>query len=316
MIKYPKTQQFRNVIQNVKQSHDYKNGVGVKPYPVLLFEGSVKIHGTNGGIVYKKGQGVEFQSRERILSLVEDNAGFMQSMLSKNLDFLRPESHEYSESIAYFGEWCGGKIQKGVAMADVDQKIFVIFSIVVDGEQVTIPKDLHSPEQGIYNIYDFPTYELLIDFNNPVLVQNKIVDITNEIEKECPVGKHFGVSGVGEGVVFRCVTDKTIFFKSKGEKHSISKVKTLAEVDPEKVKNVSEFVEYAVTENRLNQGLEHFTLENKNIGPFLQWVVADIATEEHDVLTNSQLIVKDVSKAISAKARDFFFQKMNQNAGL
>ena len=50
-----------------------------------------------------------------------------------------------------------------------------------------------------------------------------MIEITEAVENECPVGKHFGVSGVGEGVVWTCVSegwnDSGTWFKVKGEAH-------------------------------------------------------------------------------------------------
>ena len=50
-----------------------------------------------------------------------------------------------------------------------------------------------------------------------------------------PVGKHFGNLGVGEGIVFTYLDEigNKYRFKSKGLKHSNSKVKTLASVNTE-----------------------------------------------------------------------------------
>jgi hypothetical protein len=51
--------------------------------------------------------------------------------------------------------------------------------------------------------------------------------MTISVEDECPVGKFFNKEGVGEGIVFTCVTNQELKFKSKGEKHYASKVKIL-----------------------------------------------------------------------------------------
>lgn len=56
----------------------------------------------------------------------------------------------------------------------------------------------------------------------------------------------------------------------KGEKHSASKVKTLAAVDPERLVNITEFVEYAVTENRLEQGTQKVGLDRTKIDEFVK----------------------------------------------
>lgn len=321
MIKYPKTGQFRTVIQTVKTNHDFKgkdeNGEPIynheTPYPTLTFEASVKIHGTNAGIVFKNREPTEYQSRERKLSVLSDNADFMQSMLTKDLSFITNfyNFEENYNTLVVFGEWCGGNIQKGVAVSNLKEKIFVIFAVYADGNFVPLDKDLHDTAQKIYNIYDFPTWKLDIDFNNPLLSQNKIVELTLAVEEECPVGKYFGYEGVGEGIVLRCISRPELFFKSKGEKHSSSKVTKLAEIDPEKLQSADKFVEYAVTENRLNQGLEHFELDVKNVGGFIRWVINDVISEELDTLLQSGLTVKDVNKQMSQKAKEFFFVQLN-----
>ena len=56
-------------------------------------------------------------------------------------------------------------------------------------------------------------------------------------------------------------------------------------VDTEKVKNIAEFVEKVVTENRLKQGLEYLTEQqldysNENLKLFISWVVKDCFKEK------------------------------------
>jgi hypothetical protein len=138
-----------------------------------------------------------------------------------------------------------------------------------------------------------------------------LVELTNQVEKECPVGKYFGISGIGEGIVWE--VEKYGRFKVKGMEHSSSKVKTLASVDIEKLESIADFVEYAVTENRLNQGIEQvFTINNgakpdiKKIRNFLTWITSDIAKEENETLKENNLIPEDVEKAVMAKAREWF----------
>ena len=152
-----------------------------------------------------------------------------------------------------------------------------------------------------------------IDFNNPELAVNNMTEITEAVEAECPVGKHFGVSGIGEGVVWETTyKGQHLNFKVKGEKHSATKVNKLVKVDVEKIASIDAFVEYALTENRLNQGIEQvFTIEGttpdiKQMGPFLKWVMGDICKEEMDTLVENGLEPKDVSRSINQKAREWF----------
>ena len=320
MKKYPSIEQFRNVIRKVRSNHDYKGrdelGALVyqhtENYPILKFKGTVKLHGTNAGIV-NYGNKIEFQSRERILSLDDDNAGFMNAMHKRDLSFLFKGLCPSVYS-AIYGEWCGGNIQKGVAINGVE-KMFVIFGIKVDDVWVELPKDLHINDIGIYNILQFPTYEVDIDFNNPEAIQNKLIEMTISVEDQCPVGKFFDKEGIGEGIVFTCVTDQELKFKSKGEKHSASKVKVLNAIDVEAMRDINEFVEMAVSENRLKQGISFFKennilIDSKNTGEFLRWVVADVLKEEKDTLDASGLNEKKVKSAIVSAARMWFLNNI------
>ena len=97
----------------------------------------------------------------------------------------------------------------------------------------------------------------------------------------------------------------------KGEQHSVSKVKTLAPVDTEKLANIQEFIDYACTENRMLQGLDYLreqqlTIEMKNIGTFLKWLVSDIIKEEKDTMEKSNIDPKDIGRAAQLKARPWF----------
>ena len=168
------------------------------------------------------------------------------------------------------------------------------------------------------------------------LLQNKIVDLVLEVERECPVGREFGrkivpasmrvgenVCTTGEGIVFTGkFKDNYYRFKAKGKEHSASKVKTVAPIDVEKMNSIKEFVDYAVTENRLNQGVEQvFTtsstpVEIKMMGAFLKWVSNDVITEEMDVMKESNLEPRDVKKEISNKARKWFMDYLDKLAGL
>lgn len=320
MKKYPSIEQFRNVIREVKAIHDYKGkdeeGKAIyqhtENYPVLKFIGTIKLHGTNAGIVKYKDR-LEFQSRERVLALNQDNAGFMTYMIDKDLDTLF-SMFNFNESVAIYGEWCGGNIQKGVALNGLP-KMFVIFGVKVDDEWVDLPTNLHLNDISVYNIFQFKTFEIEIDFNKPEEIQNKLIELTIDVENICPVGKFFGKEGIGEGIVFTCESNQDLKFKSKGEKHSSSKVKVLNSVDTEELVSINEFVDYAVTENRLMQGLQYFKengieIESKNTGQFLAWIVKDVLKEESDTLLNTNLSEKKIKNAIVNRSRVWFLNAL------
>jgi len=355
MIAYPETEQFRNVIASVTRHTRRREEDRDKELPVLKFIGTVKLHGTNSAIGYQKDSGHWCQSRNNVLTPQKDNAGFAQYIdpLADQLfnDYVLPQSpaireqYELGRKIVIFGEWCGGNIQKNVAICGLP-KMFVIFKVrvreeietttattedeaaAVDKEQENTkysfwldPKEwshIKWHEKLIYNIYDFPTYEIDIDFQSPILSQNKLIEITDAVERQCPVGAYFNKIGVGEGVVWT-EWEKTrggLTFKVKGEQHSVSKVKTLAPVDTEKLANIQEFIDYACTENRMLQGLDYLreqqlTIEMKNMGTFLKWLVNDIIKEEKDTMEKSNIDGKDVGRAVQTKARTWFQQNLS-----
>lgn len=321
MKKYPSIDQFRNVIRTVRLRHDYKGSDSesnpiyrhTENYPVLKFIGTVKLHGTNSSIVKYSDGRLEFQSRERVLSLDEDNANFMAEMMKVDLSFLF-SNIQFNEYCAVYGEWCGGNIQKGVAINGLP-KMFVIFGVKADDIWIKLPSYLYDNQNNIYNILQFPTYEVDIDFNNPEVVQNRLIEMTIAVEECCPVGKFFGKDGVGEGIVFTAEIDQDLKFKSKGEKHSVTKVKKLNPIDTEVMKSINEFVEYAVTENRLEQGITFFKennigVESKNTCQFLSWIVRDVLKEENDAIINNNIDEKKVKNAIVTKSRVWFLNKL------
>jgi len=339
-ISFPSIEQFRNVIAGINRQYNFvgldENGEAIYdsslPKPVLTFKGTVKLHGTNAGVCFNDVDGMCYQSRENIITPEKDNAGFaffadankeqFASMFAKIAE--RSNIDTTKNTISIYGEWCGGNIQKGVAICNLP-KSFFIFGVKVTPHHIEgVEKqpsaywvdytDLKNNEAKIYNIDDFETYSLDIDFNMPELIQNKLGELTLAVEEECPVGKAFGFSGIGEGIVWSCELKGNIHrFKVKGEKHSSSKVKKLASVDTEKITSIKEFVDYAVTESRFNQAIEKIFPNNepvdvKKLGEVIKWVVNDIIKEETDTLVQNNLEPKDIGKYVSNKVREMFFK--------
>ena len=346
MIKFPSIEQFRTVVSNVNRHFNFvgldENGDAIYdptlPKPVITFKGTVKLHGTNAGVSFDYGydeQSSEFwaQSRENIITVEKDNAGFAFFVESKKHAFRKFANQIDSlnlfdvrhNTVTIYGEWCGGNIQKGVGICNLP-KSFFIFGVKVTPHTSSeeelkakpaywIPSHyLSSPEDNIYNIEDYPTYSIDIDFNMPQLVQNDLSNLTIKVEEECPVAKAFGFSGIGEGIVWTAdFKGNTHRFKVKGEKHSSSKVKTLANVNVEKLNGIQKFVDYAVTESRFNQALENVfpnqePIDVKKMGDVIRWVVNDVIKEEMDTMVENQVEPKEVNKYISTKVREMFFK--------
>jgi len=327
MKKFTDIGQFREVIRAVKSHHDYKGedktGAPVyrheTDYPILKFRGTIKLHGTNSAIVKYKDGHYEYQSKDRLLSIESDNYRFMLTMTNRDIDKIF-EGIEFNDSCAIYGEWCGSGIQKCVAISKLPV-MWVIFAIRIDDVYKPIEqfKHLKNEDKKIFNILQFENYELDIDFNKPEIAQNKLVELTIKVEEECPVGKYFGIGGLGEGIVWEYIDDtKRYIFKVKGEKHQNSKVKKLASIDTEEVENVKEFVEYAVTENRMQQGIDKMKelgnpLDKSTTGEYIRWVYSDVMKEEQDTIIKNGIDPKKMGSFISNKARIFWMSYLDNN---
>lgn len=317
---YPSILQFRHVIKYATyySRDDYK----------IDYIGTVKLHGTHSDIVQDENNHIIFQSRNRIITPESDNLGFASfvhklSNIESLFNKIRKTFKDDVKHIMICGEWCGKGIQKGVALTKVP-KMWVIFNIKVNGRWVNINdfSHIHDNEQKIYNILQFKTWRLTIDFKDYEKAQEEMIEITNEVEKECPVGLHFGVhNGVGEGVVWKPVDIDTYpssqyWFKTKGQKHSVSRVSVLKQMVPTNVElfnNMSNFVDAMVTHNRCNQGISIIreteqNLSIKHLGMFMQWIANDIRKEEYDTIEENGWDVKinELNKMINVESKKWF----------
>ena len=339
-ISYPKITQFRNVVSNINREITFigldEDGNAIYDpsikKPTLTFKGTVKLHGTNASVCFNSENGFWIQSRQNIITIEKDNAGFaffaeshkiqLCSLLDDLIDENQIDTKVYTVSI--YGEWAGKGIQKGVGISQLD-KAFYVF-----GVKVSKPQDeefnaywidssnVRNAECRIFNVEDYETYSIDVDFNMPQLAQNKFGEITEKVENECPISKAFGIdNGLGEGVVWSVeYKDSVHRFKVKGDKHSVTKVKKLASVDVEKLKTIQDFINYSVTENRFNQAIENVfgkeDLDVKKMGDLIRWFLKDVASEEMDTMVENGLEPKDVNKYISTKVREMFFKAQNE----
>lgn len=105
-------------------------------------------------------------------------------------------------------------------------------------------------------------------------------------------------------------------FKVKGKKHQNSKVKKMASIDIEEVQNIRDFVEYAVTENRLKQGLDKMKelcvpYEKSSTGIYVKWAYNDVIKEEQDTIVKNKIDPKKIGSYISKKAKNFWFNYLD-----
>ncbi len=334
-VKWPSIEQFRNVARNVQNKAQFvglaEDGTAIMNrqvvLPKLTFEGTVKLHGTNAAVGVLNDQ-VWFQSREHIITPEKDNAGFAMFASGRVSTFkgvADKASRHFGTNykpILIFGEWCGGNIQKGVAISQLP-KMFVVFGIACvedDGKKVYMKRqdvvDCVESDESIKSIYDFQTFTKTIDFENPHESVKEINAITDDVENECPVGKALGVSGIGEGVVWRCVDegyeDSGFWFKAKGEKHSKSNVKTIASVDVERINNLKELASKLAHNGRLEQMAQQVfdtlnggEIDVKKTGDFIKAVVQDIFKEELDTISASGFTGKDLNGPVAKLCLDW-----------
>jgi hypothetical protein len=263
---------------------------------------------------------IHAQSRNRILTVDNDNNGFAL-WVKANENHFREKFKMFMTDRTYvvlFGEWAGPGVQAGVGVSQIEHKMFFPFAIMFANDNddksfgsIDVLSHFNNGKD-IYSVDTFGTWTAVIDFENPQSIQNQIIEYTEVVEAECPVAKYFGISnGVGEGIVWT-TGHMSYIFKVKGEKHSVSKVKTLAPVDIEKIEKVQGFVSYALTEARLRQGIEflremNHPIDVKSTPHFLRWIVGDVMKEEADTIVGNNLESKDVNKEISTQARKWFF---------
>lgn len=354
-IKYPSTEQFKNIVSNVNKSYSYRgkdeNGEPIyekhAKLPTITFSVTNKIHGSNCSFNYNLfTDEMIYQSRERVLSLGFDVYNFMETFLPNDaiVKGMIKNIHEYIRdngldgggdftNIVMYGEWFGHGINNKAAVCTIPSKQYAIFSIVlvtVEGYRLPIdisllPQELIINEElKIYNVLQFGHTTIDIDFERPQEAQNTLVRMTQEVEDNCPVGRYFGIDGgVGEGIVLTFYPKPKesyrnyLLFKCKGDKHSSSKVKVIAEVDEAKLKNEQEFLDTVLTESRLEQGYEYIKVElgleqdMKSIGAFLSFIFRDIVKEESALMEANGISQKTIGGKVSYQAKRWYIDKIN-----
>lgn len=334
-IKWTSIELLHHIRKHIKAQKEFFESEN-RDYPTKFsYRAKVKLDGTNGGVQITPDGTVVAQSRSRILSEKDDNVGFCK-WVNENKDYFTKLKRS-DDVIVLYGEWCGRGIQKRTAISKIDRKVFVIFAIQIgDHSETTARLEVHPARiKAIVphheDVFILPFYGDLIDVDFGDKTElSKAVDIINqtveEIEKTDPwVADIFGVDGLGEGIVLYPnvsedhAIDRDSFtelvFKAKGEKHQVVAQKKPAQIDPEIVKNVTEFVNLVVTETRLEQGVREACtgeFEMKKLGSFLKWFGQDVQKETQVELDESGLEWKQVAKPINKKAREWFIKKVQE----
>ena len=327
-LSYLKTPQIGDVFHSIKKLYKFDN------LPTIEFVGTTKLHGTNGSFKYDDVNGLVTQSRNRIITPIDDNDGFARFIHDNKdsaMDIITKYIAKYNidtktHTVTVYGEWTG--CFSNVAIGKIP-KSFFIFAVRISSIDDML--DSRYVECGTYsiddkrffNINNFKKFKVTIDFSNPDSGMETINEMVEGVEKCCPVANSFtidgeNVVGLGEGIVFKAIHNGVFhIFKAKGEKHAKGSVKkfTPIEIDIVKINSIKEFIEYSVTESRLNQAL--FDVCNnvfrpKLLGDVIRWVIKDITIEEVNAMTENNLTSKDVNRYISSKVRDHFMNTYNK----
>lgn len=356
---FPSIEQFRHCVQDVRHRATYvgkdANGEPIydlaRPLPVLSFEGTVKLHGTNAGVRFERtaeGWSMFTQSRTRDVTPDDDNLGFARWLLEQE-SVVRPlleglvatavaEFRPDARSVTLFGEWVGSGINGKVGISHVSKR-YVLFGIVLGGDgddksvwpEVQGVRDRYveqasvSPERfssaGIYFIKDFQTWEVEVDFNALETALERLEELTLEVEAQCPVALAMGAEGIGEGIVWSHRSEEygVLCFKVKGLKHKGTRTKRVVDIAPEVLASRKAFVDAVLTESRLEQGLAYLVEQGKrisrdNLGDYLQWVGKDVLKEESDTLKASGLVKLDVMKSVNLRAKEWFLANVDEMA--
>lgn len=339
LYKYKSIEQFHHYIDNVISWANYNN----KKLPILKFNGTVKLHGSNSSIVYNKNKFIT-QSKNLIVTPEKDNMGFSKFAYNKKELFcdlmkkIADKITKNNEDIIIYGEWAGKGISKKVALSNIEPTFF-IFSIAIKKEEEILHLSYEESKEilnnlmkempelntnNIYSIFDFKNYEITIDFNNVQEAQILIDKLTQEVDNICPVCKQLGFLGNGEGIVWTCNSDINHFnntmFKSKGQSHKVVNKKVPTKLDNDIEKNIKNFVDFCVLPARLEQGIDYLKEQNKEIklillSEYLKFIIIDCLKEEKKLL--EKLNLKDYQKQVSAEiikiAKPYFLNVLKEN---
>lgn len=351
-IKYPSIESLRHIVKEIKSKRGEPIDFTVdeegnkKPVfadlPKIKFHGTVKLHGTNAGASINHLGELTWHGRNRNLTIESDNYGFsvfcesrketlkqmLSSLVEKNKDLIQSEFGD-EFILTLHGEWAGEGIQKSVAISQLP-KAFYLFGaklssfkpvLLENGQEANKGiwidfKGVSDSEKGIYNVLDYQTFEVEVDFNNPQIAAEEIERLTLQVENECPVSKVLGVSGIGEGIVW--VSDSGLKFKSKGEKHvkaahSTGK-KTNVELAPAELESLSKFLSHVLHEGRMEQGISEIFQDQepdiKKTGLYLNWIVADVIKEDSDLIIANGYDPEKIKKDIMTEARKWFMKRI------
>jgi tRNA-binding EMAP/Myf-like protein len=325
VVQWPEIVLLHNLVRGVDQT-------GIAPR--VRYRAKVKLDGTNGGVQIFPTGDVFAQTRTSIVVPGDDHYGFA-AWVEKNKKYF--SALKKSVRLVIFGEWCGRGIQKRTAISQIDRKILVVFALQLGGDDGTMPIlecepesiRLLLPEHPDIFVLPWHQKETLLDFKDKdkLRLQAELInEMVADVEKCDPwVKETFGIEGLGEGLVLYPLPGNGVtfgrdfysdwMFKAKGDKHKVVNTKKPAQIDPEFVATVDNFVNLFATEARLEQGLAVVcggAVDVKRTGDFVKWFAQDVQKESKDELVAAGLEWKQVAKAINLVASKWFTEKVKE----
>jgi hypothetical protein len=314
--------------------------------PKIRYRGTVKVHGTHCDLVFRRsplpdgGQGppsgvsLTIQSRNRVISPSQDNAGSAAFLVQMPLEAeLLPQLPEFESELMVAGEIAG----KGLFCVGVSklEKFFVIFAVRVDGRWVDLARLerlVGLPQHRVYNILQFGAYELTVDFGDPVKCAEALEEargMVAGVEAHCPVAHGVGgiVGGIGEGIVFVPVDmprgmPPAYWFKVKGTMHEPP------QPDPQRRELAQErrrmgeqaeedarvLVESLITPRRLQQGLEYLDEMRlprtpTSLRAYVKWAVEDALREHPEAVPGDKQKLQALRKAMTRTVREHYLDR-------
>lgn len=278
----------------------------------LTYWPKVKLHGTNACVRIEPDGSIIPQSRTRDLSFTDDNHGFAAWVILNEALFKPLRRDDLTTYV--FGEWCGRGINDGTACQQVD-KFFAPYAVLHhrSGDAAEAWLGLYPGLPNWLPFLDEPLSFNPADAASVADAAQQINRLVERVEAEDPwMKERFGVSGLGEGVVYYrggYLGDplSLSFFKAKGEKHRVNKTKTAAAVDEDTLRSVAAFVDKYVTDARIAQAVaevcpDGFTKEK--MGDLIGWVSRDVAKEGEQEAVEAGLSWRKVSSVVAKAARD------------
>ncbi|KAE8453328.1 hypothetical protein EG329_011396 [Mollisiaceae sp. DMI_Dod_QoI] len=310
-----------------------------KPTTVRL-TGTVKLHGTHADLVISHDNKIRLQSRNKLsLDPEHDNYDCAKHILPLEQQILKlrdqfaaryrelngKNSIQIERPIIIAGEWIGPKIQKSVALTKLPRRMFVILGANINNSWVPDQKysHIHDEDTGFYNISRAGFYHEELNILDREASEKRLMKLTLDVEKECPFAKTFGISGVGEGIVWKAAhplgAEAQFWLKTKGPLHSVSNTDKL--VTDQKMANADArerakvFAEACVGEMRLEQGWDFLGEMGKernksDMAEFVKWLCQDVEVEERKNIDEVGVDRKLLRKAIGVIGREWYSKRI------